>query len=102
MFALSMLVDAAILGLIIALRERGDRPGWPALIACTLAIGFATGILATLLPDALALLAWVGGAAVGAGLLTGFAGMAPRRSLSACAIYLVVGFALSLVWAAIS
>ena len=94
-----LLFDAAIIGIIIAIMQKGDFPGWWPMIGCVLAIGITSTVVSTLLPGVLSLLGILAGAAVGAFVISRVCYMDMRRSAMAAGIYLGVRVALSLVTA---
>ena len=98
MFILSLLLHAAIIGIVVAVMEKDSFPGWGPMVGCVLAIGITSNVVASLLPGLLSLLGLVAGALVGALLLSWFCGMTARRGAIASGIYLGVTLVLSIVW----
>jgi hypothetical protein len=93
---LGLILGAAILGIIIAVMEKGEFPGWGKMILCVLAAVVPAAIINLLLPPAL----FIVGLAVGA-LCAGFAisalcGMGVKRATIAAGIYLAIQAAISL------
>ena len=93
---LGLFIGAAILGLIIAVMEQGDFPGWGVMIVCALAALIPAAIVNAFLPPELFFL----GLAVGA-ISAGFAisatcGMTVKRASIAAGIYLAIQAAISL------
>ena len=50
---LGIIIGAGILGIIIAVMEGGDFPGWGKMVLCVLAAGIPQVILNTMLPSEL-------------------------------------------------
>jgi hypothetical protein len=95
---IGLLIGAALLGVIIAIMEEGEFPGWGALILCVLAATVPAAIINILLPSYL----FVVGLAVGA-ICAGFAisaacGMTVKRASIAAGIYLALQSGISLVF----
>src|SRR5262245_8653824 len=93
---LGLIVGAGILGIIIAVMEQGEFPGWGKMIICVLAAVIPAAIINALLPPGLFVL----GLAVGA-VCAGFAiswttGMTVTRASIAAGIYLAIQAAISL------
>lgn len=99
---LGLLFDAAIIGLVIAAMEKSEFPGWGPMLGCVLAIGFSTGAVSAMLPDALELLSIPAGALVGAFVISFFCGMSLKRGAIAAGIYMGIRLAVGLIFAAIS
>ena len=91
-----LLFDAAIIGIIIAVMEKGDFPGWGPMIGCVLAIGITSNVVAILLPESISLLGLVAGAGVGALIISWLCGMSLRRGAIAASVYLGVRIVMSL------
>jgi hypothetical protein len=96
-YVIGLLFDAAIIGIIVAVMEEGDFPGWGPMIGCALAIGVAAGGTSALLPAALWPVAVLVGALVGALVISWLCGMTFRRAAKAAGIYLGVRFVLTLL-----
>ena len=93
---LGIIVGAAILGIIIAVMEQGEFPGWGSMIICVLAATIPQGIANMFLPPSLFII----GSAVGA-VCAGFAisatcGMSVKRASIAASIYLSIQTLVSL------
>lgn len=87
---LALFIGAALLGIIIAVMEEGDFPGWFEMILCVLAAVIPAAIINSMLSPNL----FIVGLAVGA-LCAGFAisalcGMSVKRASIAATIYLVI------------
>jgi hypothetical protein len=87
---LGLILGAGILGLIIAVMEQGEFPGWWKMILCVLVAVIPAAIINALLPPGLFII----GLAVGA-LCAGFAisatcGMSLKRSSLAAGIYFAI------------
>jgi hypothetical protein len=95
---IGILIGAAILGVIIAVMEQDEFPGWGKMILCVLAAGIPAAIINALLPPYL----FIVGLAVGA-VCAGFAiswtcGMTVKRATIAAGIYLAIQAAISLTF----
>jgi hypothetical protein len=91
-----LIVGAGILGIIIAVMEQDEFPGWGKMVLCVLAAGIPALIINALLPPYLFII----GLAVGA-VCAGFAiswacGMTVKRATIAAGIYLGIQTAISL------
>ena len=95
-----LLFDAAIIGLVIAAMERGEFPGWGPMIACVFIIGATSAGVAHLLPEDLADLGILAGAAVGAVAISWLCDMSLKRSAIAAGIYLGIRLVLAFLFAA--
>jgi hypothetical protein len=84
---LALILGAGILGIIIALMEEGEIPGWGKMIVCVLAAVIPAAIINALLPPGL----FVIGLAVGAGCaglaISATCGMSVKRASIAAGIY---------------
>lgn len=93
---LGLLLAAGILGVIIAVMEDGEFPGWLNMIACVLAALVLAGVVNAFLPPEL----FIVGLAIGAlcaGLAISFlCGMSVKRASIAASIYLAAQIALSI------
>ena len=87
---LGLILGAGILGIIIAVMEDGEFPGWGKMILCVLAAVIPAAIINALLPSGLFII----GLAVGAGFaglaISAACGMSVKRASIAAAIYLVI------------
>jgi hypothetical protein len=93
---LGLILGAGILGIIIAVMEQGEFPGWGKMIICVLVAVIPAAIINALLPPGLFII----GLAVGA-LCAGFAisatcGMSVKRASIASGIYFAIQSTLSL------
>jgi hypothetical protein len=93
-----LILGAAILGIIIAVMEQGEFPGWGKMVVCVLVAVIPAAIINALLPPGL----FVIGLAVGA-VCAGFAiaatcGMSVKRACIAATIYLAIQSAISLLF----
>lgn len=87
---LGLVFDAAIIGLIIAVMEGSEFPGWGPMIGCALLIGITSRAVGSQLPGPLSLLGVVAGAIVGAFAISWLCSMSYRRSAIAAGIYLAI------------
>ncbi len=101
MWFLWLLLDATVLGVIIAAMEEGDFPDWWRVIVCAFGTAFATiGIAMALAPIAGTLGAWVSlffGALVGGLLISALCSMSVKRASIAAGIFLAYKVVFSLV-----
>ena len=97
---IGLIIDAAVIGVIIAVMESDEFPGWGVTILCALAISVSTWLLSMALPGLWALLGIVGGAVVGAFVISALCGMSLKRAGIAASIFLVYRIAISFLWAA--
>jgi hypothetical protein len=95
---LGLVLGAGILGIIIAVMEGGEFPGWGKMVLCVLAAVIPAAIINALLPPGLFII----GLAVGAGCaglaISATCGMSVQRASIAAAIYLGVQSAISLAF----
>ena len=98
---LGIIMGAAILGIIIAVMEGGDFPGWLPMVICVFAAAIPAAIINYLLPPEL----FIVGLAVGAGCaglaISATCGMSVKRASIAAGIYLAIQTAISLTFQAI-
>jgi hypothetical protein len=91
----SLIVGAAILGVIIALMEQGEFPGWGSMILCVLAASIPAWIVNALLPDALFIAGLLVGAFCAACAISATCDMTVKRAAIAAGIYLSIQTAIS-------
>ena len=96
MFILNILIDAAILGIVIGVMERGSFPGWGPMIGCVFVVGITSNVVGMFLPGLLSLLGLVAGAFVGGLLLAWLLGTSVGRGARMAGTYLGIRLALSL------
>jgi hypothetical protein len=87
---LGLIVGAALLGIIVAIMEEGEFPGWGRVILCALATLIPTGIINAFLPDALFFVGAIVGAVVGGCAISALCGMSVKRASIAAAIWLLI------------
>lgn len=99
-FVIGLLVDAAIIGAIVAAMESDEFPGWGSTILCALAIGVVTSVVQIGLAPLSVWLALAASAAAGAlvgGIaISAFCGMSVKRAAIAAAIFLACKVAIGL------
>jgi len=95
---LGILVGAGILGIIIAVMEEGDFPGWFKMILCVLAAAIPAAIVNALLPPPLFIVGLAVGAACAGCAISALCGMGVKRATIAAGIYLAVQTLISLVF----
>ena len=93
---LGLFLGAAILGVIIAVMEQGDFPGWGVMIVCTLAALIPAAIVNALLPPELFILGLGVGAVCAGFAISATCGMTVKRASIAAGIYLALQAAISL------
>jgi hypothetical protein len=93
---LGLILGAGILGIIIAVMEEGEFPGWGKMILCVLVAVIPAAIINALLPPGL----FVIGLAVGAGCaglaISATCGMSVKRASIAAGIYLGIQSVISM------
>ena len=93
-----LFVGAAILGIIIAVMEDGDFPGWGTLIICVLAASLPSFAINQFTPPALFFVGPLVGAVTGGFAISYTCGMPVKRACIAVGIYfgiqIVLGIAL--------
>lgn len=98
---LGILLSAAILGIIIAVMEGDEFPGWGIMIICVLAAGIPTAIINAILPPNLFFIGMLVGAVCAMVAIMATCGMGPKRAAIAAGIYFAVEIAIGLAFAAI-
>lgn len=98
---LGLFMGAAILGIIIAVMEQDEFPGWGKMIICVLAAVVPEVILNNMLPSELFLIGLAGGAVCAAGAIMATCGMELKRACIASGIYLAIQVVLTLAVAAL-
>ncbi|MFK7822172.1 MAG: hypothetical protein AB8G99_25985 [Planctomycetaceae bacterium] len=96
---LGWLIGAGILGIIIAVMEEGEFPGWFEMIACVLAATIPAAIVNSFLPPGLFLVGLGVGAFCAGCAISALCGMSVKRACIAAAIYFAVQFGISLLLA---
>lgn len=94
----SLAVGAGILGLIIAVMEEGEFPGWGKMIVCVLAAVIPAWIINLLLPPGLFIIGLTVGALCAALAIAALCGMGLQRASIAAGIYLAIQAAINLVF----
>ena len=92
---IAVLVGAAVLGIIIAVMEKGEFPGWGKMVACVLAAVIPTAIVNAILPPEYYLIGLVVGAICAAVAIMYTCGMDMKRAALAAGIYFAVQIAFS-------
>ena len=100
-FMLGLVVSAALLGILLAVRE-GEVPDWGPMAGIALASGAARGLVGFFAPTPFDLLGTLAGACVAAGLITWLLETPFRRSLVTVGIWLGILLVLSFLWGLIS
>ena len=94
----SLAVGAGILGIIIAVMEEGEFPGWGKMIVCVLAAVVPAGIINLFLPPGLFIVGLVVGALCAALAISALCGMSLQRAGIAAGIYLAIQSAIDLMF----
>jgi hypothetical protein len=95
---LGLIIGAAILGIIIAVMEEGEFPGWGKMVICVLAAVIPAAILnAALSPDLFFIGLAVGAVCAGAAIMA-TCGMGVKRAGIAAGIYLGIQIVISLAF----
>ena len=87
---LGIILGAAILGIIIAVMEQGEFPGWGKMIICVLAAVIPATIINLLLPPSLFIIGLAVGAACAGFAISATCGMSVKRASIAAGIYLAI------------
>jgi hypothetical protein len=96
-----IIIGAAILGIIIAVMEGDEFPGWGNMVICVLAAGIPTMIVNAILPPNLFFIGMLVGAVCAMFAIMATCGMGPKRAAIAVGIYFVVQIALGFAFTAI-
>ncbi len=94
----SLAIGAGILGIIIAVMEEGEFPGWGKMFVCVLAAVIPAWIINLLLPPGLFIVGLTAGALCAAIAIAAVCGMSPRRACIAAGIYLAIQAAINLMF----
>jgi ammonia channel protein AmtB len=89
------LFGAAILGIIIAVMEQDEFPGWGKMVICVLAAGIPATIINFLLPRELFIIGLAVGAVCGTLAIFATCGMTLKRAAIAGGIYMAIQTAIS-------
>jgi hypothetical protein len=95
---IGILIGAAILGIIIAVMEQDDFPGWGSMIVCVLAAIIPAAIVNAFLPAELFFVGLAIGALCAGVAISAMCGMTLKRASIAASIYLAVQVGLSLAF----
>jgi len=94
-----LIIGAAILGLIIAMMEDGEFPGWGTMIICVLVTGIPSFIVmmvaAATIGESFWFLGPIVGSVSGGCAISATCGMSVKRASIAAAIYCVVQIGIS-------
>jgi hypothetical protein len=99
---LGIIVGAALLGIIIAVMEREEFPGWGKMVLCVLAAGIPAAIVNAFLPPGLFFIGTLVGAACACLAIMYTCGMAFPRAAIAAGIYFALQMAISFGFNAIA
>ncbi len=92
---LGLFIGAAVLGIIIAVMEQGEFPGWLKMFGCVLAAVIPAGIVNAVLPPELFFVGLLVGAVCAAFAIMYTCGMDLKRAFLAAGIYFAVQIAMS-------
>ena len=95
---LGILIAAGMLGIIIAVMEEGDFPGWGSMIIRVLAGGIPAAVINVFLPPALGFIGYLVGSVCCGFAISATCGMTVKRATIAAAIYFVCQVGLSLLF----
>ena len=93
---LGLIIGAAILGIIIAVMEQDEFPGWGKMVICVLAAVVPAAIVNAILPPELFFVGLLVGAVCAAMAISATCGMSVKRAGIAASIYLSIQVILSL------
>jgi hypothetical protein len=96
-----LIIGAAILGIIIAVMEGGEFPGWGNMVICVLAAGIPSFLVSLVVPENLWILPLLVGAACAMVAISATCGMGLKRAAIASGIYFAVQLAISFAFVAI-
>jgi hypothetical protein len=82
-----IVIGAAILGIIIAVMEQGEFPGWGKMVVCVLAAAIPAFVVNALLPPELFFIGLAVGAVCAGLAIAWTCGMSVQRSVIAAAVY---------------
>jgi hypothetical protein len=92
---LAVVIGAGVLGLIIAVMEGGEFPGWGKMIVCVLAALIPAFVINLLLPPGLFIIGLAVGAVCAGFAISAMTGMSVKRASIAAGIYLAIQTAIS-------
>ena len=95
---IGLIVGAGILGVIIAVMEQDEFPGWGKMVLCVLAAAIPAAIINALLPAGLFIIGLAVGAVCAGFAISALTGMSVKRASIAGAIYLSIQPVISLVF----
>ncbi len=91
-------LGAGVLGIIIAVMEEGEFPGWAKMSVCVLAAVIPAWIINLLLPPELFIVGLAVGAVCAGFAIAALCGMSVKRSFIAAGIYLAIQAAINLMF----
>ena len=95
---IGMFIGAAILGLIIAVMDEGEFPGWMPMIACLLALVIPTAAVNVFLPPEWSVVGLLVGAVCAGFAISALCDMSLGRATTAVSIYLAIRFVVGLLF----
>jgi len=90
-----LVIGAAILGIIIAVMEQGEFPGWGPMIFCAIAAVVPAAIVNTLVPPGMFIVGLAVGALCATVAIAATCGMSVKRAAIAACIFLACQTAIS-------
>lgn len=99
---IALLINAAILGGIIAVMEEGDFPGWFSMMVCVLAAVVPAELVNAMIPSYLFIVGLAVGAVCAGCAISALCGMSVKRASIAAGIYLAATTLISLGMGAMS
>lgn len=91
-----LVLGAGILGIIIAVMEQGEFPGWGKMILCVLVAVIPAAIVNALLPPELFIIGLAVGAVCAGCAISATCGMGLKRASTAAGIYLAIQATISM------
>jgi len=87
---LAIFLGAGILGIIIAIMEEGDFPGWGTMFLCALAALLPAALVQVFLPPELSYFGPLAGAVCAGFAISALCGMTVKRATFAAGLYLII------------
>jgi hypothetical protein len=93
-----ILIGAGILGIIIAVMEEGEFPGWGKMFLCVLAASIPAFVINAVLPHELFIIGLVVGALCAGMVISATCGMSVKRATIAASVYLGIQSVISIAF----
>jgi hypothetical protein len=94
---LSLVINGAVFGLIVAMVLKEEFPGWGIAIGCALGVAVGSGLLGAVLPDGFQWLSALGGGAAGVVLVRWLTTATLRQACWIVGSYLAFGLLVGLL-----